>query len=215
MKIFTFRICPTIFLFLHVLVLPVPMPSDLWRVFKTVNPSWGSLGLGTEVHDLLGVPQPKGGALTPEERMLAFLDRGPGMVRVINVYASARLYAESLTQHKIIAQALPGQTFTFNLPDKVEKHLGMETEWDPKSRNTRTMDTLAWIMPEEAYHAYRKATQDGGAYQVPKEGPAPLYLRRATWSGLMRPLRELEGTALEIREATARVPAQKVRQVPA
>ena len=193
------------------------MPADLWRVFKTVNPSWGSLGLGTEVHDLLGVPQPPGGTLTPEERMLAFLDRGPGTVRVINEFASARLFAESLIQHKVIAQALPGQTFTFNLPDKVEKFLGMVTEWDPKSRNTRTLDTLAWIMPEDEYLAYRKATQDGGTYQLPKAGPAPLYLRKATFAstGLLRPLKEMEGAALEIREATVLVGGTKARKVPA
>ena len=139
------------------------------------------------------------------------------MVRVINELASARLFAESLIQHKVIAQALPGQTFTFNLPDKVEKFLGMQTEWDPKSRNTRTLDTLAWIMPEEEYLAYRRATQDGGTYQLPKAGPAPLYLRKATFAGtgLMRSLRDLEGAALEIREATVQVAGPKARKVPA
>jgi hypothetical protein len=189
------------------------MAREAWVVFKTVNPTWGSLGLGTEVHELLGVPKATGKPLTPEERMLAFLDRGPGVVRVINIYASARLYGESLTQHKIVAQALPGQTFIFNLPDKVEKHLGMQTEWVAQNNNTRTLDTLAWIIPENEYYAYRQAIREGQAYELPRGGPAHLYLRKANFTGVLRPLRELEGPTLEIQEVVAQVPRAKKAEV--
>lgn len=98
----------------------------------------------------------------------------------------------------MVGQAVATDKLILNMPDDAEKHLGVETKWVPERKARRTLDTLAWIIPSEEYYAYREATKDGKAYEVPPEGPAHVYLVRSNFPGLIESKRSLEGEEPEV-----------------
>lgn len=196
------------------------MADEAWVVFKTVQPSWGSLALGKELPELLGAPPPLEGKADPKnpqevedpnKRSIAFLMRGKGRLRVINVWRSAHLFASELTQGRLLGQAMPTTQYIFNLPDKVEAYLGMETELVSERRSRRTLDTVAWLMPANEYYAYHQATTDGKPYELPKEGPAHVYLTKSYFPGLFPSVRSMEGGEPEV--SIPVVPPRKARKI--
>jgi hypothetical protein len=194
--------------------------EEAWVVFKTVQPSWGSLALGEEIVELLGAPPPFKGkadpnspqpAEDPNKRSIAFLNRGKGRLRVINIYRSAHLFASELTQGKLVGQAMPSVQYIFNMPDAVENYLGVKTELVSERRSRRTLDTVAWLIPASEYYAYHQATKDGGKYEVPKDGPAHVYLTKSYFPGFFPSVRSMEGDEPEVPVAQVRK-ARKVSE---
>jgi hypothetical protein len=172
------------------------MPAEEpWVVFKTVHPSWGTLILPSEVSELMGVPPPleKGERPDPARRTLAFLDRGPGRVRVISLFRSAQVFAEAVEERRLIGQAQVSDKLYLNLPDAVEDHLNLKRWFVPERRSQRTNDMLAWMIPAEEYYAWREATQDRSPHVLPPSGPANIYLVKSYFPGLLPSKESMEG----------------------
>jgi hypothetical protein len=187
--------------------------EEPWVVFKTVHPSWGTLILPTEIAELLGVPppQPKGERPDPSRRTLAFLDRGPGRVRVISLYRSAPTFARAVQRQQLVAQAQVSEKLYMNLPDAVEAHLNLKTVLVPERRSRRTNDMLAWMLPAEEYYTYREATADGAAYGISTKGPAHIYLVKSYFPGLLPSKRSLESDEPSETVTVATLPTRRSR----
>lgn len=182
-------------------------------MFKTVAPTWGILGLGTEVAELIGLPRFSREEWDANRSTVAFLDRGKAGVRVISIFRSAQLFADSIVESKMVAQAVVASNLTFNLPDAVERRLGVQTTFVSERNARRTFNPLAWLVPAEEYYAYREATKDGKPYQIPPAGPAHLYLIKSEWPGLVPSLKSLEGGEPEVPASTPLVQVRKAKRV--
>lgn len=189
-------------------------PEEPWVVFKTVHPSWGTLILPSEISELMGVPPPldKGEKPDPARRTLAFLDRGTGRVRVISLFRSAKVFAEAVEKQRLIGQAQVSDKLYLNLPDAVETHLNLKRWFVPERRSQRTNDMLAWMIPGDEYYAWREATQDGSAYEMPSSGPAHIYLVKSYFPGLLPARKSLEGDVPGEIAASPPVPARPTRK---
>lgn len=192
-------------------------PEEPWVVFKTVHPSWGTLILPSEISELMGVPPPldKGEKPDPARRTLAFLDRGPGRVRVISLFRSAKVFAEAVEKRRLIGQAQVSDKLYLNLPDAVETHLNLKRWFVPERRSQRTNDMLAWMIPGDEYYAWREATQDGSSYELPTSGPAHIYLVKSYFPGLLPSRKALEGGEPEETIPVPMAQVRKARKTPA
>ena len=169
------------------------MREEGWVVLRAVHPSWCTAQLPGEVADLLRCRAEELERLQKPGRAIAFLDRGPGTLRVIGTHRSADLLAKEMAANRVVGISQLTQKLVFNLPDDVERHLGITTYPRGEHGARGTDDTLLWFLPSEEYYAYREATRGEGEFHPPPAGPVPhLYLAKSLLANLRPPLSELE-----------------------
>ncbi len=169
------------------------MREEGWVVLRAVHPSWCTAQLPGEVADLLGCRAEELERLQRPGRAIAFLDRGPETLRVIGTHRSADLLAKEMASNRVVGISQLTQKLVFNLPDDVERHLGITTYPRGEHGARGTDDTLLWFLPSEEYYAYREATRGGAEYHHPPASLVPhLYLARSLLLNLRPPLSELE-----------------------
>jgi hypothetical protein len=156
------------------------MAGPNWVVLKATHPSWCTAQLPGEVAELLGCRAEDLAPLTRPARGIAFLDRGPGVVRVVGMHRSARLLSVEMTANRVVDVAQLTEKMLFNIPDAVERHLGLKTYPRGDRGAQGTDDTLLWFLPETEYAFYRKETREGRGFPGLPDGETPhVYLTKA------------------------------------
>ncbi len=147
-------------------------------IVRATHPTWLTMQLPTEVGDLLRF-QPEEGPHREASRTVAFLARGPGIVRVIASHPAREALAVETVRNRLIASARPGDRHLFTLPSPVVQHLGLQVySRGPRLRGTD--DTLVWLVPAPEYYEYRSVVENGRAWTGPTGGAfAHVYLTKS------------------------------------
>ena len=158
--------------------------GDEWVVLWATSPKSNYMILPRNVAKILGCTREDLAKLGRPQRGIAFLTRPERAVRVVGMHRGARLVAQALLQNEVvgIAQVTPTNV-TFNIPDAVEEHLGLQTCRRPGKAYvvTGTDDTMAWVMPASEYYPFRRAEREGRTWTQP-EGGNHVYLRKSCFS---------------------------------
>ena len=148
------------------------------------SPKSNYMALPRDVAKILGCTLDELAKLGRPQRGIAFLARPERAVRVVGMHQHANLVAQALRQNEVvgIAQVTPTNV-TFNIPDAVEEHLGLQTYRRPGKDYvvTGTDDSMAWIMPASEYYPFRKAEREGRPWTQPERG-AHVYLRQSLFA---------------------------------
>jgi hypothetical protein len=165
-----------------------------WVVLWATCPTSNYLTLPRGVAKILGCTREDLAKLRRSQRAIAFLARPDGTVQVVDMHRHADLVAQALHQNEVvgIAQVTPTNV-TFNIPDAVEVHMGLQTYRRPVKDYvvTGTDDTVAWIIPVSEYYPFRRADRADKPYVEPPDG-AHVYFRKSVFPGRLPSLAELE-----------------------
>jgi hypothetical protein len=113
-------------------------------------------------------------------RTLAFLGRGPGVVRVVSGVPAADVLPIEIVRGRYLGSALATEKGVFNLPLPVLQYLGLRTTPRPPRNARSTDDTLLWFLPAPEYFEFRALEWSGHAWTGPGTGGlAHVYLSRA------------------------------------
>ncbi len=163
------------------------MAGPNWVILKAIHPSWCTAQLPGEVAELLGCRAEDLASLTRPARGIAFLDRGPGVARVVGMHRSAVLLSGEMTANRVVDVAQLTEKMLFNIPDAVERHLGLKTYPRGDRGAQGTDDTLLWFLPEPEYALYRKETREGKAFPGLPGGETPHVYVTKSLLGDFRP----------------------------
>lgn len=166
--------------------------SGTWVVIRAIHPSWCTLQVPGDVAQLLGCRPEDLEKLTKPARAVAFLDRGPGVLRVIGVHRSAPLLAREMAQNRVVGTAQLTDKAVFNLPDAVESHLGLQTFKRGDKGASGTDDSVAWLLPEAEYYQFRKDEREGKSYGMTEGDDVHLYLVKSLFPGLLPSIESME-----------------------
>ncbi len=161
-------------------------PGEQWVVLWATSPASNYMALPRDVAKILGCTRDELAKLSRPQRGIAFLARPERAVRVVGRHRHTNLVAQALRQNEVVgvAQVTPTNV-TFNIPDAVEEHLGLQTFRRPGKDYavTGTDDTIAWIMPASDYYPYRRVERQGMPWTQPLGG-THVYLRKSVFSRL-------------------------------
>lgn len=149
-------------------------------VLRAAHPTWLSLQLPNEVAELIQYRPEEVRDLRQPGRGIAFLARGPGIVRVVSTFRSPDMIAIETVHNRFIAPARLTEKLVFNLPVPVTRHLGLQTA--PRGPNSvrATDDSIVWFLPAPEYYEYRAQESEGKGYRGPSPGgPAHVYLAKS------------------------------------
>jgi hypothetical protein len=148
-------------------------------LLRAVHPTWLTAQLPVEVVDILRYPTPEG----PDRnamRTIAFLARGPGIVRVIAPPVAREALAVETVRGRLLATAGPGDRHLFSLPTAVIRHLGLQVYSRGAKAGRGTDDGIVWFMPAPEYYEYRSVVGAGRTWSAPSSGPfAHVYLTKS------------------------------------
>jgi hypothetical protein len=190
-------------------------PSTDWIVVKAMHPTSSTTQIPAELAELLGIPPEKLATFDKPSRVISFLNRGEGVLRVIANVASGDLYIKELSQHHVVGMGSVAPNLSFNLPDSVERFLKLTTYPLERPGLTGTDDSLAWLSPAEEILAYRRALREGRKYTQTGEH-AHAYLVKAitnTWLGSLDAVERSRARTSTVATPTARGPVS--RRIPA
>ena len=113
-------------------------------------------------------------------RGIAFLARGPGIVRIVASFRAPEILAVETIRNRFIAPARLTDKLVFNLPVPVIRHLGLQTQPRGPHGTRATDDSIIWFLPAPEYYEYRagKRSEKGGNGPSPG-GFAHVYLARS------------------------------------
>ena len=166
-------------------------------VLRAVHPTWLAAQLPTEVAELIEYRPNEVRDLRSPGRGIAFLARGPGLVRVVASYAAREILAVETVRNRYIAPARLSDKLLFNIPGAVVRHLGLQVAPRGPNGTKATDDTLLWFLPAPEYYEYRAQERSARGWNGPTPGGfAHVYLAKSLLP-LERDLGEL--SALESR----------------
>lgn len=171
------------------------MDRATYVILRAVHPSWCTTQLPGEVADLLGCRPEDLASLRKPGRGLAFLDRGPGTLRVVGVHRSADLMAREMARNRVLAVAQLTEKLVFNLPDSVERHLEIQTYPRGEHGARGTDDGLIWFIPLDEYRRYREERRNDERPSISAGRESHVYLAKSTLPKFRPPVDELEGPA--------------------
>jgi hypothetical protein len=176
---------------------------------KTVHPTWLTLQLPNEVAELLLYDPEE--ALDPRVpgRGLAYLARGPGIVRVVPAYAARELLPIEIVRDRYLATAHPTTKLLQNLPQAVIQHLGVRIVSRGPRGARATDDELLWFLPAPEYYEFRARERASKPWAGPSTGGfAHVYLAKSVLPlpGEFPRLSELEAK-IEAEEWSPRIDA--------
>jgi hypothetical protein len=146
---------------------------------RAVHPSWLTMQLPQEIAELLQY-QPESGKDRTSSRTIAFLSRGPGVLRVLAAQPGREVVAIEQVRNRLLANARPGDRLLFNLPAPVLKHLGTQVYSRGPKAGRGTADSLLWLMPAPEYYEYRATVDREEPWKGPSAGPfAHVYLTKS------------------------------------
>ncbi|HEV2231314.1 MAG TPA: hypothetical protein VGV64_07740 [Thermoplasmata archaeon] len=163
---------------------------------QTVHPTWLTLQLPTEVAELIQYQDHLGGSSRTPGRGLAYLARGPGIVRIVSAYAAREVLPIEIVQNRYLATAHTTNRLLHNLPQAVIQHLGVEIVARGEKRTRSTDDELLYFLPAPEYYEFRAVERLERRWEGPESGGlAHVYLAKGVLPlpGEFPALAELEG----------------------
>ncbi|MCI4368078.1 MAG: hypothetical protein L3K09_00730 [Thermoplasmata archaeon] len=166
-------------------------------VLKAAHPTWLTTQLPHEVAELIRYRAEDDRGRPGPGRGIAFLTRGPGVVRVVASFQAREILAVETVRNRYIAPAGLSEKLVFNLPGAVQRHLGIQVQQRPPTGLKSTDDSILWFLPAPEYYEYRGMERTAGGWKGPSPGGlAHVYLTKSILP-LPHPLSEL--TELENR----------------
>ncbi len=149
-------------------------------VLRALHPTWLVVQLPQEVAQLLCYDPNEVQRLRPPAREIAFLARGPGVIRVVASYRSPEVIAIETVRNRFIAPARLNDKLLFSLPVPVARHLGLRVAFRGPSELRSTDDSLIWFLPAPEYYEFRARERAGKTWTGPSPGgPAHVYLAKS------------------------------------
>ncbi|MGI0131794.1 MAG: hypothetical protein ACREDK_01665 [Thermoplasmata archaeon] len=149
-------------------------------ILRAAHPTWLTLQLPNEVAQLIQYDPDEVRDLRSPGRGIAFLARGPGIVRVVASFRAPEILAIETVRNRFIAPARLTDKLVFNLPAPVVRHLGLQTS--PRGPNDvrATDDSILWFLPAPEYYEFRARERSGKGWTGPSPGGfAHVYLTRS------------------------------------
>jgi hypothetical protein len=149
-------------------------------ILKAAHPTWLNLQLPSEVSTLIQFDPKEVRELRNPGRGIAFLARGPGVVRVVASYRSPEILAIETIRNRFIAPARLTDKLVFSLPITVIRHLGLQTRPHGKNAGRTTDDGLIWFLPAPEYYEFRARERTEKGWTGPSTGGlAHMYLSKS------------------------------------
>lgn len=161
-------------------------------ILKAVHPTWLVVQLPKEVADLIQYHSEDVRGLYPPARGLAFLARGPGIVRVLPAFQAREVLAVETVRNRVLATSRVGDSLIVNLPAVVCRHLGLKLIGQSGAAPRVTDDSIIWFLPAPEYYEYRARQRSSRPWTGPSTGGfAHVYLAKSLLP-FSRELTELE-----------------------
>ncbi len=152
--------------------------QDEWTVLKACTTSWMYTSIPYEVAQLIGAREEAIEKLPPHLRTLAFLDRGPGRLRIVPSHNSQELLQKEM--YGVVSLCKINPHLAIRITEKVAKHLELDVR-RKGNRGFESYDPIAFVAPLREYREYVEAAAKGTVYE-PKE-VGHVYLVKATFKG--------------------------------
>ena len=158
---------------------PIPMPrQDEWTVLKACTTSWMYTSIPYEVAQLIGAREDVIEKLPPHLRTLAFLDRGPGRLRIVPSYNSQELLQKEM--YGVVSLCKINPHLAIRITEKAAKHLELDVRRKGNG-GFECFDPIAFVAPLQEYRGYVDAASKGTVYEPREVGH--VYLTKATFKG--------------------------------
>ncbi len=170
----------------------IPMPrQDEWTVLKATTTSWMYTSIPYEVAQLIGCREDVIEKLPHHLRTLAFLNRGPGRLRIVPSHNSQEILQREMYDVVSICQINPHNAIRIN--EKVASHLELDVR-KKGAKGFESFDPIAFVAPQSEYLAYVEAEVKGAAFEPREVGH--VYLAKPVIKGkwVWPSLNELEAT---------------------
>jgi hypothetical protein len=149
-------------------------------VLRAVHPTYLNLQFPVEAAEFIEFDVERAKALPPAARGMAFVARGPGVVRVLTLLGAGDVLPIELQRNRYLATALVSERLIFNLPEAVSQHLGLKVQTARGKEGRFTDDGLLWFLPAPEYYEFRARQRSGRPWQGPATGAfGHLYLSRS------------------------------------
>jgi hypothetical protein len=133
-------------------------------VLRAAHPSWLTLQLPAEVGTLIQYDRQEVRDLRTPGRGIAFLARGPGVVRVVASYRAQEILAVETVRNRYIAPAGLSEKGLFSLPGSVAAHLALQVQPRNGSNARFTDDSVIWFLPAPEYYGWTGPSTGGFAH---------------------------------------------------
>jgi hypothetical protein len=162
-------------------------------VLRAAHPTYLNLQLPTEVASLIeleGLEDRRGGT---GGRTIAFLVRGPGVVRVVSSARAEEILPVETVRRRLLASARLTEKLVFALPAAVSRHLGLHIQSGGTGEPRFTDDAVLWFLPSPEYYEFRARERAPKGWTGPAGGGlARVYLSRSELPG-KEELEEVDG----------------------
>ena len=147
-------------------------------MLKAATTSWMYTSIPYEVAQLIGAREDVIEKLPPHLRTLAFLDRGPGRLRIVPSHNSQELLQEEM--YGVVSICKINPHLAIRITEKVAKHLELDVRRKGKG-GFESCDPIAFVAPLREYREYVETASKGGNYE-PKE-VGHVYITKASFKG--------------------------------
>ncbi|MDG6912394.1 MAG: hypothetical protein JRN35_04865 [Nitrososphaerota archaeon] len=152
--------------------------QDEWTVLKACTTSWMYTSIPYEVAQLIGAREDVIEKLPPHLRTLAFLDRGPGRLRIVPSYNSQELLQKEM--YGVVSLCKINPHLAIRITEKAAKHLELDVRRKGNG-GFECFDPIAFVAPLQEYRGYVDAASKGTVYEPREVGH--VYLTKASFKG--------------------------------
>ena len=173
-----------------------------WVVLKATTTSWMYTSIPYEVAELIGCREDMIEKLPHHLRTLAFLNRGPGRLRIVPTYNSQELLQREMYNVVSLCQINPHNAIRIN--ERVATHLGLDVR-RKGTKGFESFDPIAFVAPQGEYRAYVESTVKGVTREAREAGHVYLAkpVIKGTW--VWPSISEMEKRVEPAPSATARL----------
>lgn len=173
-----------------------------WVVLKAAPTSWMFTSIPAEAAEILGCNEEIVERYPAHLRMLAFLNRGNGRLRIVPSFNSQALLQKEM--YGVVSFCKINPHNAIRMTEGVVKHLGMEVH-RKDAHHIASVDPVAFVAPVSEYYAMLKAKRKPGEERPPGHVyvAKPMFKERWAWGTV----EDLEAIG-ELRTARIRVTAQ-------
>lgn len=149
-------------------------------ILHALRPTYLNLQLPKEAAVFLGYDAGEALRFRSPGRGIAFLSRGPDVVRVISSFQAREILPVETLNDRYIGFTRPSRKLVFNLPQTVQQHLGLKVEARGPHGQKMTDDSLVWFIPAPEYYEFAAVLRAGRRWLGPGPGGFPhLYLTKS------------------------------------
>ncbi len=147
-------------------------------MLKATTTSWMYTSIPYEVAQLIGCREDVIEKLPHHLRTLAFLNRGPGRLRIVPSHNSQEILQREMYDVVSICQINPHNAIRIN--EKVASHLELDVR-KKGAKGFESFDPIAFVAPQSEYRGYVEAVARGATYESKEVGH--VYLAKPVIKG--------------------------------